>query len=212
MSLLESEAAVATPAPARSSRRRSTTRAALTHCLVVAADAQRCRMIAGAAEAGGWEAVVCTDVPSALECLGRMFIQLAVVDLERSGGRVPTQFVATDFHRLAAELAGSSGPLLVICGNSAEGDRDANRAAKSIANDAEALAVETQQAAARRQEELWARQLGPWLYLPGVRAEGLAIACESAQQVVQQLARAAARNVSPEGSSAAAYSSAPLRF
>ncbi len=39
-------------------------------------------------------------------------------------------------------------------------------------------------------EELWARQLGSWLYLTGVETDGLTLICGEARQVCEQLLQA----------------------
>ena len=63
------------------------------------------------------------------------------------------------FRKLSETLAARDGPLLLICGQ--EGD---------------AL------------EEIWARQLGVWLYLPGVnQSSDIATLCEKARTVVDKL-------------------------
>jgi hypothetical protein len=59
---------------------------------------------------------------------------------------------------LSAELVQSGGPLLVVCG--ADGDV---------------------------QQEIWARQLGAWLYLPGIAvADAMALLCNEARQVIEK--------------------------
>jgi hypothetical protein len=64
-----------------------------------------------------------------------------------------------EFQSLAAQLVGQAGSLLVVCGN--QGDPC---------------------------EEVWARQLGAWLYLPGVEAEtDVAMLCEEARVACQRL-------------------------
>lgn len=59
---------------------------------------------------------------------------------------------------LSAELAGLGEALLVVCG--ADGDI---------------------------QQEIWARQLGAWLYLPGMGGgDAMAMLCQEARQVVEK--------------------------
>ncbi len=66
---------------------------------------------------------------------------------------------------LAAELTRLGCPLLVVCG--ADGNR---------------------------QQEIWARQLGAWLYLPGMTGvEEMSQLCEEARNVVERAAIGAAR-------------------
>ena len=63
------------------------------------------------------------------------------------------------FRQLSEGLATVDGPLLVICGH-----------------EEDAL------------EEIWARQLGVWLYLPGVTEESdVILLCEEARKVVEKL-------------------------
>lgn len=63
------------------------------------------------------------------------------------------------FRKLSETLAARNGPLLVICGH-----------------EDDAL------------EEIWARQLGVWLYLPGVdQSSNIATLCEQARTVVDKL-------------------------
>jgi len=65
------------------------------------------------------------------------------------------------FRELVEEISQMQGLLLVICGKSGDW-----------------------------REELWARELGSWLYLPGVEAEGLTLICGEARQVCEQLLQA----------------------
>jgi hypothetical protein len=59
---------------------------------------------------------------------------------------------------LSTELAGLGGPLLVLCGADCD-----------------------------PQQEIWARQLGAWLYLPGMAgAEAMTLVCDEARQVVER--------------------------
>lgn len=123
----------------------------LIQCLVVSAKAARQEMLVEAATSGGWQTIVCSDAPSALRCLSRVFVQLALVDLEGPGGG--------DLRIVVEKLAASPGVLLIVCGN--EDDV---------------------------QEEIWARQLGAWLYLPGADAAGMSMLCDEARQLTEQLA------------------------
>ncbi|MCA9264897.1 MAG: hypothetical protein KDA60_13650 [Planctomycetales bacterium] len=60
---------------------------------------------------------------------------------------------------LSGQLAGSSGLLLTVCGNEGDG-----------------------------LEEIWARQLGAWMYLPGVTADcDLTMVCQEALPVAARL-------------------------
>jgi len=106
----------------------------LRHCLVVAAEADRREALSWAALQGGWKTVPCIDVPTAEDCFRRMFLQLAVVDLQRSR-QVPREHL----EKLIESLAQSSNMLLVVCGD--EGNLE---------------------------QEIWARQVGVWMYVPGI--------------------------------------------
>lgn len=123
----------------------------LIQCLVVSAKAARQEMLVEAATTGGWQTIVCSDAPSALRCLNRVFVQLALVDLEKPDG--------TDLRVVVEKLAASPGVLLIVCGNEAD-----------------------------VQEEIWARQLGAWLYLPGAEGAGMSVLCSEARQLTEQLA------------------------
>lgn len=72
----------------------------------------------------------------------------------------------TAFRPVLEQLAARGGLLLIVCGN--EGDL---------------------------QEEVWVRQLGAWLYLPGVtETSNLALLCGEARQIAERLAKAPAPN------------------
>ena|GEM_PF-2025722 len=106
----------------------------LLHCLVVSGEADRREALSWAALQGGWKTVPCVDVPMAEACFRRMFLQLAVVDLQRSN-HVPREHL----EKLIETLAASGNMLLVVCGD--EGNLD---------------------------QEIWARQIGVWMYVPGI--------------------------------------------
>jgi hypothetical protein len=73
------------------------------------------------------------------------------------------------FRPVLERLTSQSGVLLIVCGN--EGDV---------------------------QEELWIRQLGAWLYLPGVEeTSNLALLCGEARQIAERLAKTAAAEQAP---------------
>jgi DNA-binding NtrC family response regulator len=119
-------------------------------CLVVSANRRRGDVLARAAATGGWRPLVSVDADSALTCLSRSVVQLAVVDLEES---------PAEFRDLIREIAARTGLLLIVCGN--EGSID---------------------------EEIWVRQNGAWLYLPGaVTGEKFAQLCGESLQIAQRL-------------------------
>jgi DNA-binding response OmpR family regulator len=123
----------------------------LFQCLVVSAQPARQELLSRAAAESGWKTVVCSDAASALACLGVMFLQLAMVDLE---GEEPEAYGG-----LLAQLAPSTGLLLIVCGNEGE-----------------------------EEEEIWVRQLGAWLYLPGARdGDEIALLCREARHIAEKL-------------------------
>ena len=70
----------------------------------------------------------------------------------------PSPAEAGHLRDLSAELARSGGPLLVVCG--ADGDA---------------------------QQEIWARQLGAWLFLPGIAVvEAMALLCNEAREAIEK--------------------------
>jgi DNA-binding NtrC family response regulator len=70
----------------------------------------------------------------------------------------PSTAESAKLRQFTAELAQAGGPLLVVCG--AEGDA---------------------------KQEVWARQLGAWLYLPGVAVdEAMAILSEQARFLIEK--------------------------
>ena len=69
---------------------------------------------------------------------------------------------ARTYRPLLGRLAQSGGPLLIVCGN--EGDIE---------------------------EEVWVRQLGAWLYLPGVAHScNVALLCGEARHIAEKLGKA----------------------
>lgn len=106
----------------------------LLHCLVVSGEADRREAFSLAAVQGGWKSVPCSDVPSAEACFHRMFLQLAVIDLQKADDE-PREHL----EKLVEVLARSGNMLLVVCGD--EGNLE---------------------------QEIWARQAGVWMYVPGI--------------------------------------------
>lgn len=84
----------------------------LLHCLVVSGEVDRREAFSLAAIQGGWKTVPCSDVPTAEESFRRMFLQLAVVDLQRSQ-QVPREHLES----LVETMARSGNMLLVVCGD-----------------------------------------------------------------------------------------------
>ena len=124
-------------------------------CLVLAVDGRRRDELAAAAREAGWLVLECDDASSALLCLQRMLVGLALVDFDQvsEGNR-------QELRSAVEALASQSGLLIVLCGQD------------GVA-----------------QEEIWARQLGVWLYLPGVTdGTELAVLCSEALPLAERLA------------------------
>jgi hypothetical protein len=125
----------------------------LYQCVVASASSQRRHLFERCAADAGWHTIVCGDGETALHCLNRMFVQLAIVDLEGQPRGV--------FRSVIEKAAATAGLLLVLCGN--EGDLS---------------------------EEIWARQLGAWLYLPGVaESSDVALLCGEALHIAERLGK-----------------------
>jgi len=87
------------------------------------------------------------------------YVERRMINLALIDMKARSQRHVPDFRLLAEKLAHQNNLLLVVCGRES--------------------AV---------QEELWARQLGAWLYLPGaVRRDGVAPLCEEARYITEQL-------------------------
>jgi DNA-binding response OmpR family regulator len=126
----------------------------LYQCLIVSADESQRQLLSLAATEAGWLVCMCPDARTALDRVRRMYLHLAIVDLDQHELARPA-----GFGPLVEELARASNLLLVVCGR--EGSA---------------------------QEEIWARQLGVWLYLPGtVDREDLTALCGEARQLVGRL-------------------------
>lgn len=78
-------------------------------CLIVSPECSRREMFSRAAGDDGWETLVCDNFDAAIDYSRRVFIQLAMVDLENdSSGDIPA---------LLEQLARSSGLLTIVCGH-----------------------------------------------------------------------------------------------
>ncbi len=92
------------------------------------------------AEQEYWQAVVCGNAKELRQCLFRDDIPLAIVDLPEISSKAYDNYrELTEWLGQLATWNGTSGMLLVVCA-----------AGESV------------------QEEIWARQLGTWSYLPHV--------------------------------------------
>lgn len=132
----------------------------LGKCLVVSESVEVRSCLAVAAQSAGWATVVCPDGNTAVAAMERVRFQLAWVDLQAATAAVNGADRLLMLRRLCESLSTQSGALLVICGH---------------ANDVA--------------EEIWARQLGVWLYLPEVDIEELgelSYLCEQARLIATE--------------------------
>ncbi len=128
--------------------------AGLYQCLIVSVDEGQRQMLSLAAIEAGWLVCLCPDARTALDRVRRMFLHLAIVDLDQHDLARPA-----GLGPLVEELSRSGNLLLIVCGREASA-----------------------------QEEIWARQLGVWLYLPGsIDREDLTALCGEARQLVVRL-------------------------
>jgi len=127
----------------------------LFHCLIVSPECARRELFSRAACEDGWEIIACDDFDSAIDYSRKVFIQLAMVDLENdSSGDAP---------RLLEHLSHCTGLLTIICGH--EDDPE---------------------------EEIFVRQYGVWLYLPGTaEISDISLLCGEARHIVERLHAAA---------------------
>jgi hypothetical protein len=122
------------------------TPAKLLHCGIISWQPRRGERLRVIAEQEIWQAVVCKDAKELRQCVFRDEIQLAIVDLPKISSAVYHSF--REHTEWLSQLGtwngtngnGTSGLLLVVCA-----------AGESV------------------QEEIWARQLGVWSYLPLVK-------------------------------------------
>lgn len=101
------------PVPASALRQTTSGEARLDdlRCLVVSLHADRNRELSWAASSAGWTVVTAADAGSAVRCLQRWSVQLAVVDLT---GAPPTTL--QEMREVVETLARRSGSLLVVSG------------------------------------------------------------------------------------------------
>jgi hypothetical protein len=113
-----------------------------------------------AAESAGWRVLGSETVAGALQLLERWRTQLAIVDLSATDERVK-ETLRLLAERIAEHREASQGCLLMIV------DDDTTGAS-----------------------ELWARQIGAWLYLPEATLdEGITLLCDQALDVAHKLAQ-----------------------
>lgn len=150
-------------------------------CLVVSRCPEKRHMLTRAASQAGWEAIVHADAAAAATTVHRRRFEMAWIDLESASERGPrTQASATgmdtspdsnsqaeaqaanghpgqdaDWNDLCQAIAGLPSVLLAICG------REFDPA-----------------------QEIWARQLGVWLYIPGLSVDDAAEVAEVCEQAL----------------------------
>lgn len=101
------------PIPGAALRQSTSEKARLDdlRCLVVSLNADRNRELSWAASSAGWTVVAAADAGSAVRCMQRWSVQLAVVDLT---GAPPTTL--QELREVVETLARRSGSLLVVSG------------------------------------------------------------------------------------------------
>ncbi len=129
----------------------------LHRCLLVSFSEKRVELFRSAAENQAWQAVVCSSVDQFLKNLFRLRVSLTVVDLPRF-----TEAYYGDLRDATGRAGALSDSLVVVCGYGDCGNGDP------------------------ADEELWARQLGVWAYLPVAEdPKGLELIFKEAQQAVE---------------------------
>jgi len=133
----------------------------LLRCLVISWSGQRAKMLQSVAEEESWQAEVCDDVQDFLRNVFRLDASLTVIDLPHADTAAYEELRNVTAQASGPQNSGLGSSLFVICG------------AKS------AIQEEI------RQEEIWARQLGVWAYLPGIGdAEGLKLVFAEARMAM----------------------------
>ncbi len=115
----------------------------LLSCLLLSRSEQRAQMLQSVAKEESWQAKVCDDVQEFLLSVFQLDVPLIIVDL-------PSRTAASyaELREMTAQACGLNRSLFVVCG-AADGDVEDSS-----------------------EEELWARQLGAWAYLPDATDRG----------------------------------------
>lgn len=131
----------------------------LLSCLVLSWSEHRAELLQSVAEDEAWHAKVCEDVQEFLQSIFQLDVPLAIVDLP------PTGTASYDALReMAAHACGLHRSLMVVCGTSEELTEEIDLT-----------------------EELWARQLGVWAYLPEADSvSGLRLVFAEARKALAQ--------------------------
>ncbi len=111
----------------------------LLRCLVVSWSDQRARMLQSVAKGESWQAEICNELQDFLRTLFQSDAHLTIVDLPH-----PETAAYEQLRQVTAQACGMSRSLFVVCGTDSAKEEEL------------------------REEELWARQLGIWTYLPGL--------------------------------------------
>ncbi len=128
-------------------------------CMVVSPSNQRAAFFQNAAVAQGWETIVVADAETAAQQAVKNRIGLVVVDLESVQSSNQEPY-----RQLVEQIVDNADnadgiPLLVVCGPEED-----------------------------PAGEIWSRQLGIWMYLPGVDDQSdVAMLCGEARNVVEKL-------------------------
>ena len=107
-------------------------------CLVVSADLSHRLLLSQAAAQVGWQTIEAADATQAIAFTERSTVDLAIVDLETTDDE-QTQQLLRMVEQLSEQHSHQRDRLLMVCGNHQ-----------------------------RPEEEIWARQLGVWIYVPGL--------------------------------------------
>jgi hypothetical protein len=115
-------------------------------------------MLIRAAQEEHWATIVCQNADDALRQAARQRVQLALIDLQSASQAPALKKQAHSLKRLVEQLAGRR-MLLAVCGKPDD-----------------------------PMGEVWSRQLGVWMYLPGVNHQSdIALLCGEARQVLEKL-------------------------
>ena len=129
----------------------------LEHCFIYSASNLKREMISEAVNKAGWQAIVCRDAPAAVSAIRRKRFRMAWVDVTDIGDTDNGDATEYELRDFCQSISALPDVLLAICGQ--EGDPS---------------------------EEIWARELGVWLYLPGLSlddAADITALCDQARMV-----------------------------
>ena len=138
-------------------------RVATYQCLIASPNHSRRQLLEEAATEAGWDTVVCAYAPHAFSVTSELRFQLALIDIEMIESKASQQRGSSDFRQVCERIVSDGNDcLLAVYGGIGDS-----------------------------QEEIWARQMGVWLYLPGIAdVEGIRTLCNDARGITDQLAKA----------------------